>query len=155
LFLRAVCPPSDGDALSYHRTAGHRYLQAGEFAFLPTLVHTNWPMGVELLFAWLVGLIPSAPAAIAHLALGMITLLSCYLLGRRLLGPFAAAAAVVLLLLYRGLWGYMILAYIDLGMTAFATLAVHTFVASTQCAERPARWRILSALSRDWRLRPS
>ncbi len=146
LFLRAVCPPTDGDALSYHLTAGFRYLQAGEFAFLPTLVHTNWPLGVEMLFAWLVGLTPSAPAAIAHFALGIVAVLSCYLLGRRLSGPFAGAAAIVLLLLYRGFWGEMVLAYIDLGMAAFATLAVLALVASAQDSERSARWRTLSAL---------
>jgi hypothetical protein len=134
LYLRALCPPYDGDALSYHLTASLRYLKAGRFVYLPTLTPTNWPLGVEMLYALLLGLYPDSPPAIVQFAFGLVTLAALYLFARYFSGAFAGVAAIVLFLLvdgtsYGGFWHQMSLAMVDVGTTAFTTLAVFTLTA--------------------------
>ncbi|MCW3052460.1 MAG: family glycosyltransferase, 4-amino-4-deoxy-L-arabinose transferase, partial [Chthonomonadales bacterium] len=50
LFLQALCPPTDPDGLFYHLTGPLRYLDLGHFAYMPTFLQLNWPLGVEMLF---------------------------------------------------------------------------------------------------------
>lgn len=135
IFLRTVCPPVDGDALSYHLAAAKRFLQAGRFVFLPSVTHSNWPLGIELLYAALQAVDSSAPVAIVQFLLGCVTLGAVWLLARQIGGRFAAAVAVVLLLLDNGIWQEMTMAYVDLGTTAFATLAVYSFARALRVAD--------------------
>lgn len=151
LYFRALAPPSYGDAVSYHLTASIRYLQAGRFRYLPTLTHTNWPLGAQMLFALLLALSPASPVAIVSYLFGLVTLGALTLLARRLAGASACVAAIGLFLLvdgfsYEGFWHQMTLAMSDVGLTAFATLAVFTLHCAAIDRRREADWGQLSAL---------
>ncbi|HZT41271.1 MAG TPA: hypothetical protein VFA07_03740 [Chthonomonadaceae bacterium] len=151
LYVRALAPPSYGDAVSYHLTVAFRFLQAGHFRYLPTLTQTNWPLGVEMLFTLLLAFSSASPVAIVPYLFGLVTLATLFLFARRLAGPFAGVAAICLLLIvdgasYGGFWHQMTLAMADVGQTAFATLALFTLHRSTVSGEQEGTWNRLSAL---------
>lgn len=94
-FLQALCPPTDPDGVGYHLTAPRRWLEAGSLRYLPTLWHSNSPMGVEMLYTIALATWSGTAAKLIHYALGLLALLAIYLLGRRVHSPavgFAAAA---------------------------------------------------------------
>lgn len=153
LYVRALCPEVSGDPVAYHLAAPERYLTVGHFAYLPTYTYTNWPMGVQLLFALLLGLHPAAPAAIVQFLFGLVTLCGLYLLASRVAGREVGVMALGLMALVdnfapHGFCVQMTHAFIDLGLTAFSTLAFFTlYRATTQTTEETqAAWLRLSAL---------
>lgn len=93
--LAALCPPTDIDGIYYHLTAPKRWLQAGALSYLPTLSHTNSPMGVNMLYTVAMAVWSDTAAKLIHYALGLLSLLAIFALGRRLRSVevgFAAAA---------------------------------------------------------------
>jgi hypothetical protein len=126
VFLRALCPITDDDGLSYHLAGAVRWLQAGRFTFLPTLTYTNWPSATEMLFVLLRGLHTAAPVGIVQFSYGAVTLCAVFLLGRRLGGAQTGWTAAVLMLTYKVFWEEMPQAHVDLGAALFATLSVFT-----------------------------
>jgi hypothetical protein len=129
VFWQALTPPTDGDGLGYHLTAPKRWLQTGDLHYLPTLPHTQAPMGVEMLFTLALALRSDTAAKLIHFALGVVGLLAVFALGRRLRHPAVGFGAVALFLTGLpkieplGLFGS---AFVDLGITcqlACATLA--------------------------------
>jgi len=134
IYLRAVCPPTDGDPLSYHITVAIRYLNAHRFVYLPTLTYTNWPVGEQMLFALLLGLHRESPVAIVQFLFGILGFGVVYLFGRRLGGPFTGTLAVVLLMAYDNYLTQMCMAYIDVGLTTFTLLATYALYRSLSFA---------------------
>jgi hypothetical protein len=151
LYMRALCPPIDGDAIDYHLTAPLRYLQTGHFRYLPTLVYTNWPLGVQMHYALLLGLHPDAPPAIVPFLFGLLLLASLYLLAERFMGRRAGIAALCLLVVVdnfspHGIWFQMMSAMVDLGLTLYFTCAVFALYRSSVEREDQSAWLRLSAL---------
>ncbi len=146
LFLRALCPATSHDDLSYHLTASVRFLDAGGFRYLPTLTYTNWPISLELLFATALALHREAPIAVVQFLFGMITLGGVYAVARRVGGGFAGPAACVAPLVYPVFWEEMTLAHVDLGTAAFAILAVFSLIVALENSESSGRWRSLAAV---------
>src|SRR5205085_1191514 len=128
LLVRAVCPPFTGDATGYHLSAAQHYLQAGRFHYLPTLVYTNWPLGVQMHFAFVLGLDRSAPPAIVEFLFGALLIALLYVTVQRLIGRAAGVGAISLLLIVdslsrNGICYQMTTAMVDLGLTLYATCA--------------------------------
>jgi hypothetical protein len=144
-YLRALCPITDDDGLSYHLAAPVRFLQQGRFIQIPTLTYTNWPLGVESLFALLVALHPVAPVGIVQFCFAALALVAVYLYARRLAGRGAGAATAVLMLAYKVYWEEAQQAHVDLGTMVFAVLAVFA-LAHTEGEGAAGDWRRLSAL---------
>lgn len=118
--LKALCPPTDPDGLGYHLTAPKRWLQAGEIYYLPTLLHTNAPMGVEMLFTLALALWSDTAAKLIHYALGLLASLAIFALGRRLRSAEVGFAAATLFLLGAPRFQSLPLlswAYVDMGIT--------------------------------------
>lgn len=138
VFLRALCPITDDDGLSYHLPAALRLLDAGRFIYLPTLTYTNWPLGVESLFLLLLGVHPGAPVGIVQFAFACLILAAVWSLGRRIGGPAAGAMAAIVLLLYRTFWEEATQAHVDVGTALYATLAVYAIHMGLRSAERSA-----------------
>lgn len=124
VYLRALCPVTDDDGLSYHLAGAARWLQAGGFHLLPTLTYTNWPSCTEMLFVLLRGLHPAAPVGLVQFTYGALTLAAAVALAKRIGGTSAGWTAAVLLLVYKVFWEEMPQAHVDLGSALFATLAV-------------------------------
>ena len=119
-FLQALAPCTDADGMGYHLRAPKLWLQSGSLGYLPTMVHANSPMGVEMLFTLPLAVWSDTTAKLIHFALGLLGLLAVYALGRRCrsaaVGAWAAAAFAL------GVPGTPFLAlstyaYIDLGLT--------------------------------------
>ncbi|MCS6777827.1 MAG: DUF1420 family protein [Chloroherpetonaceae bacterium] len=123
VFLKALCPPTDPDGLHYHLTAPLKYLDAGRFEYLPTYLHLNWPMAVEMLFGIGMAFHRHYAASIVEFGFGVLLLLSLYSFGKSIASPTAGwIAAVTGFYLFRGL---MSMAYIDIGLSQFILLATY------------------------------
>jgi hypothetical protein len=160
-FLRALCPPTDPDGLSYHLTAPLRYLHEGRFVYMPSFLHVHWPLGIEMLFA--IGLAFDAhyAAGLIQYCLGLLLLLGTYLFGKRIASAEVGWLSACLLL--GGIRGQMTMAYIDLGLSLFTLACVYAFTIGWQTLPAAAsvreewgtagpspqdrgRWWLLSAL---------
>ena len=145
VFVRALCPPTEGDALSYHLVAPQRFLDAGRFVYIPTITYTNWPLGMEMLFGWLMALSPVSPTAIVSFLLGIIILALVFSFARRRGGIFAGMVTLCLLLLLNDLWREMTTAMVDVGLTAFATGAILALQRAMQEDGQRRSWERLAA----------
>ena len=117
-FLQALCPPTDNDGLSYHLVAPKRWLGTGFLDYLPTLAHTNAPMGVEMLFTLPMALWSDTAAKLVHYALGLLALCAVYAFGRRLhSGRTGLMAACLFALATPQVLSEYSAAYVDLGIT--------------------------------------
>lgn len=133
--LRAVCPPSDDDGVSYHLTTLLRTMQAGRFHLLPTLTYSNWPMCGEMLFAYPAAFAQHRPVALVQLLAGGLCILLTICIAKRIGGDRAAAWACAGLLVYKPLWVEMGQAHIDLLTAAFTLAAVLCLL--LRCRDEP------------------
>lgn len=151
VLLKALCPPTDPDGLHYHLTAPLKYLDAGRFEYLPTYLHLNWPMAVEMLFGIGMAFHRHYAAAMVESGFGVLLLLSLYSFGSRIASSAAGwLAAATGFCLFSGL---MPMAYIDIGLSQFLLLAVyalhlgwHAQSGEGADAARAHAWWNLSAL---------
>jgi 4-amino-4-deoxy-L-arabinose transferase-like glycosyltransferase len=146
IYVRAVCPVTDIDALLYHLTIARRFLEEGRFIHLVTITPSNWPIGVESLFTILLSLHSDAPIAIIQFLFGASTIVIVYLYGRHTGGRLCAATAISLLLVQRMFWWEMATGYIDLGTTVFSALMVYTLDISRSKTVDARRWELLAAV---------
>lgn len=129
-----VSPPTDPDGLFYHLTAPKRWLQFGDLRYLPSLVHTNGPMGGQMLFTWAMGIWSDTSTKLIHCAFGVIALFTILNLGTRLGSRRAgviAASVWFLGLNFLGTLGATSLfsvAYVDLNLAAFSLGSVLAFL---------------------------
>src|SRR5579884_4016784 len=141
--LYALCPPTDPDGIGYHLVAPKRFLQSGHLQYLPTLIHTQAPMGVEMLFTLALALWSETAAKLIHYAFGVLTLLALLALGRRLRGEavgFALAALWLLLAPRVSALGLFSWAYVDLGITLEIVCAVLSWLLWSRTGARGWLW---------------
>lgn len=50
LFTNALTPPVAYDELAYHLAVPRLYLQAGRIFYIPYILQSNWPLGMEMVF---------------------------------------------------------------------------------------------------------
>jgi hypothetical protein len=120
MLFPTLCPPTGNDDLGYHLTAPKRWLQAGDLHYLPTLLHTQAPMGVEMLFTLALAVWSDTAAKLIHYTLGVLALLAIYGTGRRLKSAevgFCAAALFLANIPGLATIPLFVAAYIDLGIT--------------------------------------
>ncbi len=146
-FLRALSPPTDADGLGYHLTAPRRWLEAGSLCYLPTLLQTNLPMGVEMLYAIALGIWSDTAAKLIHFSMGTFALLAAFALGRRLRGPevgVAAAALFVLAMPRLSVLPELTWAYVDLGVVLEVVCAALALLHWSRTGHRG--WLVCAAL---------
>jgi len=73
LFAHALAPPTDYDVVAYHFAIPRLYSEAGRIVYLPYVLHSNWPLGTEMLF--LIGLQLSSESAAQLLTLSFALML--------------------------------------------------------------------------------
>jgi hypothetical protein len=145
--LQALSPPIDGDGLGYHLAAPKRWLQSGDLRYLPTLMHTNAPMGVEMLFTDALALRSDTAAKLIHFALGLLACAAVFALGRRLSGEsvgFAAAALWLYGLPRVSALTYFGIAFVDMGLVFETLTAVLAYLLWRQTRNRA--WLVVAAL---------
>ncbi|HLV78693.1 MAG TPA: hypothetical protein VKT32_00385 [Chthonomonadaceae bacterium] len=132
--IACFSPPTgrEWDALAYHLADPKVFLAQHRITSLPTEHHSNFPLTMEMLFTagLLYGGYPLAN--LFHFATALLTVLAILALCRRRLGPMAGyLAALIFATTPLVLWEASV-AYIDLGMGLFTTLAAFAAVSAAE-----------------------
>ena len=145
--FQSLCPPTDIDGTYYHLTAPKRWLQMGAMGYLPTLLHTNTPMSVDMLFTLALGTWSDTAAKLIHYTLGILSLLAIFALGKRVKSETVGFLTVVLFLVGLPSAKTVMLftwAYVDLGITFQIISAMLAWLLWNR--SRSSGWLIASAL---------
>lgn len=132
--IACFSPPAgrEWDALAYHLADPKVFLAQHRITSLPTEHHSNFPLTMEMLFT--AGLLYSGyPLAnLFHFATALLTILAMLALCRRLFGPtMGYLSALIFATTPLVLWEASV-AYIDLGMGLFTTLAAFAAVSTIE-----------------------
>jgi 4-amino-4-deoxy-L-arabinose transferase-like glycosyltransferase len=144
LFVHALVPPHEWDEISYHMALSKIYVRSHRIVYVPYIVHSNWPMNTEMVFA--LGLLMGSEMT-AHLLTWWMTAWSAwglYLIGRRFLSRgvgLLAAALYLTVPLVKRLSGTGL---IDVSLVFYATAAVLSY--ASYCRARGAAWAGLAGL---------
>lgn len=122
--------PFEWDAISYHLADPKLFLLDHRISSLPTEHHSNFPFLLEMLF--LVGLLYNgyALANLFHLGMALLTVLVLIAFGTRYSHPLVGWLAGVAFLTVPVVFWEATIAYIDLGLALYLTLAA----LATTCA---------------------
>jgi hypothetical protein len=142
LVLLAIQPPTAWDAVSYRLPLAGSYAHTGHVAPLLHVRYPVLPQLQEMLFA--VGLALAGPIAPALTELMLAALTGCALWawGRRWFSPRAGLAAAALWLASPMIVFLATAAYVDVGLTLYATLAV--LCAGNALVDDDDRWLIVA-----------
>jgi len=132
--IACFSPPTgrEWDALAYHLADPKVFLAQHRITSLPTEHHSNFPLTMEMLFT--TGLLYNGyPLAnLFHFATALLTVLAMLAFCRRLFGPMVGyLAALIFATTPLVLWEASV-AYIDLGMGLFTTLAAFAAVCAIE-----------------------
>jgi hypothetical protein len=120
-YLWALSPSIRFDALSYHLVAPDYYIRHGGIVQVPEAGSTIWAHYAETLYTLGLLLAGQPLPSMFHLSMGLVTILFCFLVGRRLAGKRGGWLAA-LLLFSVPLVGYEIgTPYIDFFVCAYTT----------------------------------
>ena len=123
----ALSPCLDDDGLAYHLSSPKIWLTDSYLSFLPTRIHADAPVAMEMLYTIAIALWSDTSAKLIHYTFGILSLLAIFISGKRLLGQTTGFLAAFLWLIgfpklnVLGEFGW---AYVDL---ALATMVVLTF----------------------------
>lgn len=145
LLTHSLLPPTDWDTISYHLALPKLYVEAGGLIYVGFMLHANWPMNMEMLFALALLLGSDVATHLAMLGFLALTAAGVLIAARRLLGDDKAGAIAVLLLLtvpmVKRLGG---LAMIDVALGLYVLAAGLTFARWRET--RAWRWLLLCGL---------
>ncbi len=119
----ALTPPVHPDALVYQLAAPKIYMQSGRIIFLPDNFRASLPSGVNMLFTLGLVLRGYALAQLFHLALGFLSSLALYAVGKH---RFGASAGLWAAFIFSSLYIVSLVApqaMTELGCVLFAVLA--------------------------------
>lgn len=146
--LACYKPPGgvEWDAISYHLADPKQFILAGRISSLPTEHHSNFPLLMEMLYT--VGLMLNgyALANMMHLATAALTTLAIFTFTRGRLGAaFAWLASVLFISTPVVLWESSV-AYIELGLGLYITLAVMAAICAIDAEDPKDRssWLVLA-----------
>jgi hypothetical protein len=127
--IEASAPPHAWDTLLYHLTSPLRHVQAGQLVIDSALPESGYPQLVEMHYTWLLLLGAPRAAALLHWFIGLLASLMVGSLARRWVNGQGSWIAVALIF-SAGTWTKMMgVAYIDLVLVFFATLAFQRLIA--------------------------
>ena len=144
---KTIMPPTDNDGITYHLTAPKRWLQAGALVYLRSYVHTNSPMGLEMIYLISLALWSDTVTKLFHFTFGLITIGATVLLARRLgnerAGWLAASISIIGYFL-----GLMEMAFIDMAVVGYFMLTLYAYLRWAEDPNQPESnaWLILAAI---------
>jgi hypothetical protein len=119
-----LVPPIARDELTYHLAVPALYVHAGRSVDLPFIVHSHYPMLLEMLYLPLIAHLPAQTTKYLHLAFALATGALVYLFLARRCRAQAALAAAALLVTTPTVLALGASAYVDLGLLFYATVAL-------------------------------
>ncbi|MBN1430139.1 MAG: phospholipid carrier-dependent glycosyltransferase [Anaerolineae bacterium] len=125
--LLAMAPPTKWDALTYHLAGPHFYLQTERIVSCPQNHFLGFPLGVEMLYLWLMILARPQAAALLHWCFGASMLMLVLGFSRRMGRPAAGWIAATVLLVSASIWREFSWPYNDLALMSY-TMAALTVV---------------------------
>ena len=142
--FNALYPPFVGDATYYHLTLAKLYVQHHGFVFAPHVHFSLFPQLAEMLFTCMLAIFDDVAAESVVLLMLALLVLSLYVFGERLFSKTVAYWAAVILLSNPMVVFLGSVAYIDIGLTLFATMALY---ACWNCLQdRGSEWLIWTAI---------
>lgn len=142
--FRALYPPVFGDDIYYHLAVAKLYAQHHGFVFAPHVHFSLFPQLVEMLFALMLTLFDDVAAQSVVLLSLVLVAVSLYALGARLFSRGVACWAVVILLANPMVIFLGAVAYVDMGLTLFATVAL--YACWNWLDDRGPEWLTLTAI---------
>jgi 4-amino-4-deoxy-L-arabinose transferase-like glycosyltransferase len=123
-FVQALTPPWDYDSLLYHLDVPRQFLEQGQIIDTPDDWLTYFPLTIEMLFLFGLGLGNDIFARLIEFTFSVLLLVGTYALGRRYLRPWGAWLAVAIL---AGtpifpIWASW--AYVDMGWAFFILISI-------------------------------
>jgi hypothetical protein len=122
--LVALQPPTAWDAITYHLTQAKAYALSGHVAPVMTVRYQVFPQLEEILFTLGLSIAGPIAPALTELLFAALTAAALWAWGRRWFSPRAGVAAAALWLASPMIIFLATAAYIDIGLTCYATLAV-------------------------------
>lgn len=119
-----LVPPVARDELTYHLAVPALYLRAGHSIDLPFLMHSYYPMLMEMLYIPFLAQLPANAPKFLHLACGAAASALLYLYLATRVRPVVALAASVVLLSTPTVVALGASAYVDLGLFLYTAVAV-------------------------------
>jgi 4-amino-4-deoxy-L-arabinose transferase-like glycosyltransferase len=136
-------PPTFADATYYHLALAKLYVQHHGFVFAPYVHFSLFPQLTEMLFTLMVALYDDIAAQLVSFLMMIVTVVALFAFGRRLFSRrIAYWAAGVLLANPIFVWLGSV-AYIEMGLTLFATMAI--YACWNWMRDRTPQWLILAA----------
>ncbi len=141
--LLALAPPTAWDSLMYHLVGPKDYLADGRILAHTENHYLGFPEGVEILFTLTMGLLGRDTVPV-HFLFGVLALLAAGGITRRYADEEAGWLAMVLLMSSYSIWLLFGWAYVDLGVMAYALLAL---IAITRWRETQSeKWLLLAGV---------
>lgn len=141
--LLALSPPRAWDALMYHLVGPQKYLADGRILAHTENHYLGFPQGVEMLFTLAKGLFGRDTVPI-HFLFGILALMSAGGIARRYADESTGWLAMALLLSSYSIWLLFGWSYVDLGVMAYALLAL---IAVTRWRETGSeKWLLLAGV---------
>ena len=125
--ILALSPPTGWDAAVYHLTVPKLFLKQHRIFFIPTIMHSNGPLNIEMLFALGMVLWNDILAKLFHFSLGLFTLVAIYGVAERHLSLNAGWYAIVVFATMPVAFNSFGYANIDMGVAFYVILTFWAF----------------------------
>jgi len=122
--VRALAPPTAGDALCYHLELPKIFLAVHAVKFLPYHETSTYPLLAEMWYLWALVVGDGVTAQLVHWLMGLLLAGGTYLLAASILPPAWARWAGALTLLVPGITNQMGTPLNDVALAAYTTLAL-------------------------------
>lgn len=126
-FMEVLTPETANDSLCYHLHLPKLYLAQGAFSLVPDELNAMYPILMEVLYAFGLGLSGVSLAKFFHLATGILTAGLVFAWSRQLqVSKTVALSAAVLFLTTPAVINQMPVTYVDVALTFFSTLLLYS-----------------------------
>ena len=146
LFLQALLPPTDWDALMYHLPVPQAFLEAGGLTVPTGNLHVAFAGLLHLLYVPLLAFgSPSAPALLSA-ACALLLAAATAVLADRFLGNRTSTLALLLLWSTTAVLLVSVTPRVDVTLAFLLVLSTHSALAACE-SERTAEWLLLAGLT--------
>ena len=147
LWAQALRPIVAWDADVYHLTIPRLYLEHGGFRRIPFNVYSNWPLGVQLLYALAMVVKDYVLATALHFGFGVVLIAVVGMAAARATTPLWGTIAAASLLLHPVFLFEIRVAYVDVACAFFLFAAFLALHRALDDAGEERRWLVLSGIA--------